>query len=377
MMKSLLLPLLASCAALSSCAYLTSPVSSGVTAHDHGKIGAGEGPAWSQTPWSGGALYFTDGKGINRFDAATGRTTVFRSNCGSPNGLMFTSTGALIMCESNGRRISELTGQPGSIMGVDGICRFQMDITHNASLEVLADRYDGHRFNSPNDLSLDSQGRIYFTDPRYGPRANMEMRDAAGNLVEGVYRIDPPKVAVYPGINRYNVSKAGYGPKVHVVPQTVSRILSQPEVERPNGILVSPGDRYLYICDNNNNTVGGSRKVLRFDLKKDGTVDKASRKVIFDWKNGRGPDGMKIDREGRLYVMAGVNKANKFETDEFKAGCYVLSPSGKLLAFIATAPDESTNCTFGGPGLKTLYMTSGNHLWSVPVNTAGRLPGGR
>ena len=353
-MKPSLLPLLASCAALSSCAYLTSPVANGVTAHDHGKNGAGEGPAWRD-----GALYFTDGKGINRFDAATGSTGVFRSNCGSPNGLMFTPSGSLIMCESNGRRISQLVN------------------VGDRNAVVLADRYDGHRFNSPNDLSLDSKGRIYFTDPRYGPRANMEMRDAAGNLVEGVYRIDPPKVAVYPGIDRYNVSKAGYGPKVHVVPQTVSRILSQPEVERPNGILVSPGDRYLYICDNNNNTVGGSRKVLRFDLKKDGTVDKASRKVIFDWKNGRGPDGMKIDRAGRLYVMAGVNKANKFETDEFKAGCYVLSPSGKLLAFIATAPDESTNCTFGGPGLKTLYMTSGNHLWSVPVNTAGRLPGGR
>jgi gluconolactonase len=221
----------------------------------------------------------------------------------------------------------------------------------NGAVEVLAGRCGGHRFNSPNDLSADSRGRIYFTDPRYGPRSDMEMRDENGKLVEGVYRIDGPG--------------------------KVTRILSHPEVDRPNGILVSPGDRHLYICDNNNNTHGGARKLLRFDLGTDGAVKPGSRKVIFDWGDGRGPDGMKMDGEGRLYVMAGVNKANEFETAGFKAGCYVLTPSGRLITFIPTAPDEATNCAFGGADRKTLYMTSGNHLWSVPVKTPGRDAGSR
>jgi gluconolactonase len=100
-------------------------------------------------------------------------------------------------------------------------------------------------------------------------------------------------------------------------------------------------------------------------------VKAGTRKIIFDWKNSRGPDGMKMDREGRLYVAAGVNHKNEYETDEFKAGCYILSPAGRLLAFVPTAPDEACNCAFGGADGKTLFMTSGNHLWSVPVTTAG------
>ena len=133
--------------------------------------------------------------------------------------------------------------------------------------------------------------------------------------VEGVYRIDAPG--------------------------KVTRIAV--EAERPNGILISPDDRHLYICDNNNNAVGGSRKLLRFDLDTTGDVKAGSRKVIFDWKASRGPDGMKMDRAGRLYVVGGLNNANEYENTEFKAGCYILSPSGKLLDFVPTGPDEACN----------------------------------
>lgn len=88
----------------------------------------------------------------------------------------------------------------------------------------------------PNDLSIDSKGRIYFSDPRYGKRDTMEMRDEAGQLIEGVYRIDAPG--------------------------KVTRVLTH-EVERPNGLLVSPDDKYLYVADNNNNLVGGARGASR------------------------------------------------------------------------------------------------------------------
>jgi sugar lactone lactonase YvrE len=119
--------------------------------------------------------------------------------------------------------------------------------------------------------------------------------------------------------------------------------------------------------------VGGARKLWRFDLKVDGSVDPGSRKLIFDWRNARGPDGLKMDSKGLLYVAAGLNKPNPpAETaDEFKGGIYVLSPAGELVEFIPIPKDEVTNCAFGGRDLKTLFVTAGGSLWSVRVKTAG------
>jgi gluconolactonase len=313
LLSRLLLPAIAT--ALASCAGTSSPLAPNAKPHDHGKIGAGEGPVWKD-----GSLYFTDGSHVNRLNTKTGKTSAYLSNCGAPNGLLFDGSGALIACETTGRRLVRRDG---------------------GKVTVLADRYEGHRFNSPNDVTTDSKGRIYFTDPRYGPRDTMEMRDSHSRLVEGVYRVDAPG--------------------------KVTRILGPDEVERPNGILVSHDDRYLYVADNNNNTHGGARKLWRFNLNSDGTVKLGSRTLIFDWKDGRGPDGVKMDASGRLYVAAGVNEANPNETNEFKAGCYILSSTGTLIDFVPTAPDEATNCAFGGVDGKTLYVTSGNHLWSVPL----------
>ena len=146
------------------------------------------------------------------------------------NGSLVDPQNRVMVCESQGRRV--------------------IRIERDGSITVLADNYEGKKFNSPNDVSIDSKGRIYFTDPRYGRRDTMEILDAQGKQVEGVYRIDAPG--------------------------KVTRIIER-DVERPNGILVSPGDRYLYVADNNNNTEGGARKIWRFDLKKDGSIDAASR----------------------------------------------------------------------------------------------------
>jgi gluconolactonase len=278
----------------------------GAVPKDHGAIRATEGPAWKD-----GSLYFTDGKHINRL-GPDGKTMVFRHN--ASNGLLFDREGRLVACESGLRRVTR-TEKDGSI-------------------KVLADRFEGKRFNTPNDLCMDSKGRIYFTDPRYGPRGDMELK------VEGVYRIESPG--------------------------KITRILCD-GAERPNGIHISPVDRFLYIADNNNNTHGGSRKLLRYTLDENGDVKPCSRKVIFDWKDGRGPDGMKMDATGRIYVAAGTNKATDYETTRFKAGCYILSPSGRLIDFIPTSPDECCNCAFGGKDGKTLFITSGGHLWSLPL----------
>ncbi len=334
-----LLPILALAFILASCSSQRSPVVPGAKSTDHGAIGATEGPAWKD-----GSLYFTDGKHINRL-GPDGKTRVFRHN--ASNGLLFDKEGRLIACESGLRRVTR-TEEDGGIT-------------------VMAERFDGKRFNSPNDLCMDSKGRIYFTDPRYGSRKGMEIWETrvsthgpvskAGSViafVEGVYLI-----------NRQAKLPEGLCAFAYEIPN-VTRIHCD-GAERPNGILISPDDRYLYIADNNNNTHGGSRKLLRYTLDKNGEVKPGTGKVIFDWKDGRGPDGMKMDSAGRIYVAAGTNKTTQFETTRFKAGCYILSPSGRLLDFIPTAPDECCNCAFGGKDGKTLFITSGGHLWSVPL----------
>ncbi len=290
---------------------------------NHGSVGAGEGPSWNPE----GYLLFSGGGHIHR-RTQSGAMDVFREEAAS-NGLLLDPQRRLVVCESGRRRVTrtETTGV----------------------ITVLADRYEGTRFNTPNDLTMDSKGRIYFSDPRYGARDDMEMRDGSGRLVEGVYRIDGPG--------------------------QVSRVLTH-EVNRPNGLLVSPDDRYLYVADNNNNSVGGARKLWRFRLRGDGSVVVRSRTLIFDWRDARGPDGLKMDRRGRLFVAAGLNVANPpYETDNpLRAGVYILSPRGKLLEFIPIPNDEVTNCAFGGPDLKTLFVTAGGHLWSVPVSVPGLVP---
>jgi gluconolactonase len=239
---------------------------------------------------------------------------------------MFDREGRLVICEPVRRRVSRIEA--------DG------------STTVLAETFEGKRFNQPNDLTLDSKNRLYFTDPRYGDRAGMEMKDREGREIEGVYRIDPDGRVV--------------------------RIISQ-EVDRPNGLAITADDRFLYVADNNNSQ-GGARKLWRFHLRPDGEIDRATQTLIHDWKTTRGPDGMKLDAEGRLYVAAGLNVANPpHETAQTPtAGVYVFSPEGLLLQFVRIPRDETTNCAFGGDGGRTLFVTSGGSLWSLRTKTPGK-----
>ena len=284
------------------------------------ETGAGEGPVWKS---SLGLL--TSGEGNINLRTPEGKTSVYIHNAGS-NGLMFDREGRLVICEPVRRRVSR--------------------IESDGSTTVLAETFDGKRFNQPNDLTLDSKNRLYFTDPRYGDRAGMEMKDAEGREIEGVYRIDPDGRVV--------------------------RIISQ-EVDRPNGLAITADDRFLYVADNNNSQ-GGARKLWRFQLRPDGEIEPATQTLIYDWKTTRGPDGMKLDAEGRLYVAAGLNVANPpHETAQTPtAGVYVFSPEGLLLQFIRIPRDETTNCAFGGDDGRTLFVTSGGSLWSLRTKTPGK-----
>lgn len=297
-----------------------------------GRVAFTEGPAWH----SSGNVYFSDiaNNRIMRRDA-NGELHIYRTPSGRTNGLLFDHHGRLLACEGGGPTSNRR------------ITRTEL----NGTITVLADNFDGKRLNSPNDLAVDSKGRIYFTDPRYGDRSSIEQFDKDGNAIEGVYRIDADG--------------------------TVHRVITH-EVDRPNGILVSAGDKYLFVADNVNDGprgLGGNRKLWRFDLRADGSVDAASRKLLFDWGSDRGPDGMAQDQQGRLYVAAGFNHPNPpVETAEkYKAGIYVISGDGELLQFIPVPADMITNCTFGDDDLKTLYITAGHKLWSIRVKTPGLL----
>jgi len=242
---------------------------------------------------------------------------------------VFDAQGRLLACEPVQRRITR-TEPDGKIT-------------------ILTDRFEGKRYHEPNDLTVDSLGRIYFSDPRYGKDAGRDLRDGKGQIIEGVYRID--------------------------VDGKVTRILGR-ELERPNGVLISADDKYLFVADNNNSRLGGARKPWRFDLKKDGSVDVASKKLLHDWDNGRGPDGIKQDQQGRLYVAAGLNRPNppSEPANDVKGGIYVLSIEGKLFDYLAVPRDEVTNCAFGGDDLKTLYITAGGTVYSIRTMTPGRVP---
>ena len=283
----------------------------------------GEGPAWH--PKLG--VFTSGGDGHMHLLGLDGKSRIFRKNADT-NGLLFDSKGYLVSCDSVARRVSRTDPQ--------------------GKVTVLTEKYEGKRYNNPNDLTIDSKGRIYFSDPRYGPRDGMEILDDKGRTIEGVYRIDPDN--------------------------KVTRIIGR-ELDRPNGVLVSAQDRWLFVADNNNSSLDGARKLWRFDLKNDGTVDFTSRKLLYDWGTGRGPDGIKQDRAGRLYVAAGLNKPNPpFEpAKDKKGGIYVFTPDGKLLTFLGVPRDEVTNSAFGVADLKTLYITGGGTLYSIRTTTPGRV----
>jgi gluconolactonase len=282
-----------------------------------------EGPAAA----ADGTVYFTDiaNNRILSYHPSRAGYRVWREPSGRANGLLFDAQERLLICEGN---------EQGDNDGGRRITRADL---RSGTLDVLTDRFDGVRYNSPNDIACRRDGTIFFTDPCYGDRAYMQMDQ------EAVYRID----------------LAG----------TVARIISQPEVQRPNGIALSPEERTLYVVDNAP-VVGGNRKLWAFDLSAQGSVSR--QRLVFDFAPGRGGDGMAVDRDGRLYVAAGVKRPRgPHETADVPPGIYVLEPDGRLLGRIPVDEDLITNVTFGGDDLRTLYITAGKSLLSVRVNVPG------
>jgi gluconolactonase len=263
---------------------------------------------------------------IWKYDPKTGKTEVFRSPSGMSNGLKFDADGNLIAAEGadhGGRRVTRTDMKTGKAT-------------------IIAGLFEGKPFNSPNDITIDEKGRIYFSDPRYLGHEPIDQP------VQAVYRIDPDG--------------------------SVHRIIT--DAGKPNGVAVSPDQKTLYVVSNDNGTTGigrlrsegnrvleptkkGPMTLMAYDLAPDGTA--RFRKVLVDYAPQDGPDGLVCDTEGNLYVAV---------RDETRPGIAVYSPVGKELAFIKT--ELPTNVGFGrGAESKTLYVTAGKSLYRIRLNAEG------
>lgn len=249
-----------------------------------------EGPAVG----SDERIYFSDipNERIHVYNHVTGKLDIFRENTGRANGLMFAPSGAIFACEGGARRLTR-----------------QFD----GELTVVADNWNGKKLNSPNDLTLDNEGGIYFSDPRYGDRAGMELD------VEAVY----------------------YVPRGGKIQQVISNLM------RPNGVILSHDRKTLFVVDN------GDGKIFTYDVTGPGKL--ANKRLFAEGVNG---DGVTIDAHGNLYVAAGEGHV------------WIFSPTGELLQKIKF-PEGPANCTFGGKDGKTLYVTARTGFYSLQMNVAG------
>ena len=257
-----------------------------------------------------GNVYFTEIRTarIMKFTPGKG-LSAFRENSNRANGLIFDDQWRLIACEGGEKpRITRTDMKTGEI-------------------EVLANSFEGAPFNGPNDVTIDGKGRIYFTD--------------------------------LPGAAIYRLDTDG----------KLARILAAPDIERPNGIVISPDDATLYQVESNG-AEGGARMIRAYDLAGNGSL--GNMRVHYNFYPGRSADGLAIDTEGNVYAAAGLNRLRgSSETLDTKPGIHVISPDGKLVGYYPIYEDTITNCAFGGEDMKTLYVTAGKTLLAIRTEVEG------
>ncbi len=260
-----------------------------------------EGPVWD-----GSAILFTDipTSRILRYDPRTGETTVFRTGTQEGNGLALDRKGHLYCCEGGGRRV----------------VRYHPDGT----TEVIADRFEGKRLNSPNDLCFDAQGHLWFTDPRYGEyREDMELDH------ESVYRCE-----LQPD-GSWKITRMTY------------------DTTRPNGLAIAPDQKTLYVAQSEYGE-NRPRELRAYPIREDGSL--GAYEVLHNFYPHRGIDGMCLDSEGNIIATAGWRRSGPGPM------IYVFAPNGRVLETHPIPSDRPTNCCFGDEDLCSLYVTTGEGL---------------
>jgi gluconolactonase len=276
-----------------------------------------EGPVWVKP----GYLLFSDPNAntIYKYNPADAKLSVFKNQSGysdtdiaeyvqpGPNGIALDPQGRLTINEHGNRRVTR--------------------IEKNGAFTVLADRYQGKRLNSPNDLVYRSDGTLFFTDPPFG--------------LPKVYD-DPRKELGYSG--------------VFALHRGALKLVSS-ELKGPNGIALSPDEKYLYV----GNWDPVKKVVMRYEIAAEATL--SNGKIFFDMTSAAGEDaidGIKVDREGNLYVSG-------------PGGLWIISPTGKHLGTVIT-PKHPHNLAWGDDG-KALYLTAQGTLYRMPLKASGSRPG--
>jgi len=265
-----------------------------------------EGPLWHPE----GFYYFVDIRQNKLYRIAPGeKAEVVRETAGG-NGTTFDLQGRLVLCEGDGRRVTRV-GPGGKV-------------------ETVVDRYQGGRFNRPNDVVCRSDGSLYFTDP--DKRVAYSQREIPGpagidNLWDGarVYRVAPD---------------GGLSVLAHC--------------EYPNGLAFSPDKRTLYVANTRS-----SKYIHAIDVDAGGNM--TGRRIFADLNEGSEPgipDGMKVDSKGRVYCTG-------------PGGIWVLEPSGKRVGIIRF-PEQAVNFAFGGPDLRTLFCCAYTSVYALRVRTPGQ-----
>ncbi len=264
-----------------------------------------EGPLWFRD----GSLLFQDIKAERTYRLDPDRTVqILREQTGAANGQTFDALGHIVFCEQNGRRVSR--------MNRDG-----------SEVRTVVETWSGQRLNSPNDIVSRSNGLIYFTDPPYG----VQPADRSLHF-QGLYLIDPS------------------------MSQSDTPKLLVDDFEKPNGLAFSPDEKTLYVCDT------ARYHVRAFDIDPDGSVITGSSRLFarLDPKTPGGPDGMKVDQAGRVYVAVAE-------------GVWVFAPAGQLLGIIAL-PARPSNLTWCDDDGRGLAITAVDSVYHVRMKVDGILP---
>jgi gluconolactonase len=273
-----------------------------------------EGPASDRN----GHVLFTDCSEnlIYSFDESTKETSIWSDNSAHANGMNFDSQGRLVVCCDGKNYPSNPAG------GAHAVRRYEK----NGTVTTLAESFQGKKLNGPNDLCFDNEGRIYFTDPRYGDKSDIEQD------VMAVYCID--------------------------LDGTLTRVIE--DLESPNGILISKDNKSLFLVDHNPDP-GGARTLVKYKSNSAGGWIKD--KVLLDFGSDYGMDGMVFDQEENIYVTGGSGETG---------GVHIVSSSGEFKGFIST-PEVPGNCTFSGKNLDYLYICASTSLYRIKMHAKGLL----
>ncbi|MET0220462.1 MAG: SMP-30/gluconolactonase/LRE family protein [Tardiphaga sp.] len=293
--------------------------------------------------WAEGPVYVPDqacllvsdvpNNRIMKFDEKTGKTSVFREAANFTNGNALDRQGRLVSCEASVTRRVVRTEKGGKIT-------------------VLADKFEGKRLNSPNDVVVKSDDSVWFTDPLFGINGEWEgFKAKAEQATTNVYRID----------------KSG----------KISAVIT--DIVNPNGLAFSPDEKKLYVVEWKGTP---NRSIWAYDVKDDGTV--GDRTKVVDAADQGSIDGFRVDRDGNLWCGWGSNGSLQQEAadvgnrkvyqlrgkSEDLDGVMVFNPQGKAIGFIRL-PERCANLAFGGPKKNRLYMASSHSVYALYVETQG------